>query len=151
MNLPPVGADSRLRCLVIVDSRLRSPRARRGFTLVLTIFVLTVLLALALLTTRTFVSLHHQRRAHERALQADFLVESGLERAVAKLAQSADYQGETWQLSAQDDGLSGDATVTIAIRTQDHSREINVDVLYNTANQPTRASRSLLIPEGERN
>ena len=46
------------------------------------------------------------RRSQERRLQAEWLAESGAQRAVARLARDHDYTGETWSLTARDLGLS---------------------------------------------
>jgi type II secretory pathway component PulK len=45
-------------------------------------------------------------RSQERRLQAEWLAESGVERAMAGLARDRDYRGETWTLSAHDLGQS---------------------------------------------
>ena len=44
-------------------------------------------------------------RAQERRLQAEWLAESGVQRALARLAVDRDYAGETWPFSAADLGL----------------------------------------------
>ena len=51
-------------------------------------------------------------RSQERRLQAEWLAESGAERAIARLATDRDYTGETWSLSAQDLGQSEQSTGT---------------------------------------
>ena len=54
--------------------------------------------------------------AEERGLQADWLAESGLERASARLSAAGDYSGETWQIPAEE--LGGRASGTVAIRVE---------------------------------
>ncbi len=51
----------------------------------------------------------------ERRLQADWLAESGLERASARLAEPGDYAGETWEVPAEDLGGRGAGTVAIRV------------------------------------
>jgi Tfp pilus assembly protein PilV len=51
----------------------------------------------------------------ERRLQAGWLAESGVDRAVARLQASADYSGETWEVPAADLGGRGSATVAIQV------------------------------------
>jgi hypothetical protein len=80
--------------------------------------VLVCLLVLALIAAGLLRMVHLQRgvlRTEERRLQADWLVESGLERAAARLADDAAYPGESWTLSARE--LEGPApgVVTIAV------------------------------------
>jgi hypothetical protein len=49
---------------------------------------------------------HHDFvRAQERRLQSEWLAESGIQRALARLAVDRDYPGERWVLTAADLGL----------------------------------------------
>jgi hypothetical protein len=60
--------------------------------------------------------------AEESAVQTEWLVESGMERAAAKLRASAGYGGETWNVSADElNGRSG-GTVTIAVDPDSSNR-----------------------------
>jgi len=45
-------------------------------------------------------------RSQERKLQAEWLAQSGIDRAVARLAAQPDYTGETWKLTPRDLNLS---------------------------------------------
>jgi hypothetical protein len=112
--------------------------------LAFTLGVVTVLAMLALLVTRSFVSLHQQRTQQARELQADFLVESGLERAAARLAGSAEYQGETWELPAKESGLSADASVAIEITQQADEKQIHVKATYGKAARQATAERKIV-------
>ncbi len=55
-------------------------------------------------------------KAQERGLQADWLAESGLERAWARLAADDDYAGETWEPSAGDLGGPWGGLVHIEVK-----------------------------------
>jgi hypothetical protein len=57
------------------------------------------------------VSMAHRELAREREhrLQAEWLAESGAERAVARLTRDGDYTGEIWNLSRTELGLSASA------------------------------------------
>ena len=44
-------------------------------------------------------------RDRERRLQAEWLAESGVDRALARLTRDRDYTGETWSITASDLGL----------------------------------------------
>jgi hypothetical protein len=93
-------------------------------------------------------------RAQERRLQAEWLAESGAQRALARLSTNRDYAGETWSLSAQDLGLSekaseSAATVLISVEhgTADRNRcRVKVTADY-PRNPPLRArhTRELMI------
>jgi hypothetical protein len=45
-------------------------------------------------------------RGQERKLQAEWLAQSGIDRALARLATQPDYRGETWKLTPRDLSLS---------------------------------------------
>jgi Tfp pilus assembly protein PilV len=55
-----------------------------------------------------------QSRQAEQRLQADWLAESGLERAAARLAAKLDYSGEVWNIAAAE--LSGPDGARVEIR-----------------------------------
>jgi hypothetical protein len=60
-----------------------------------------------------------QRRGTEAdawQAQAAWLVESGLERAAARLADDSDYQGETWSLPSN--ALGGDEAAVVQIEVE---------------------------------
>jgi hypothetical protein len=64
---------------------------------------------------------HRDRvRAQERSLQAEWLAQAGIDRALARLSSSAGYAGETWVLSASDLGwpaaASNDSDKTAVVR-----------------------------------
>jgi hypothetical protein len=50
-----------------------------------------------------------QVRSQEHRLQAEWLAQSGLERALARLAADRGYEGETWKLTHHDLGLGGNS------------------------------------------
>jgi type II secretory pathway component PulK len=91
-------------------------RRRRGVALMIALAVLTLLLVLAALLTRAAVHGQRETRFQERRLQADFLAEAGLERAVAQLQKVPQYPGETWHVSASDSGLDDDCDILIKLR-----------------------------------
>ena len=124
--------------------RRRISTRRRGTALAFTLAVVTVLSALALLVTRSFVTLHQQRTHQQRELQADFLVESGLERAAARLAASPEYQGETWELPAKESGLSANAQMVITIVEQSGKKRIHVKAAYGKPGRQVQAEREVV-------
>ena len=92
-----------------------------------------------------------QRMAgEERRLQAEWLVESGLERAAARLAAGEDYSGETWDLAAADLGGPHPARVTIRVEPQANDpkqRRVRVQADYpRDATLRARVSKRLLLP-----
>jgi Tfp pilus assembly protein PilV len=88
----------------MIDRNARKPR--RGMTVVAVLVCLLVLMILGAALLRIALVERESNRAAERRLQADWLVESGLERASARLAADPRYPGENWQVSAADLGLA---------------------------------------------
>ena len=84
-----------------------------------------------------------------RQTQADWLAESGIECAAARLAADPKYRGETWNVSAAELGGRDDGTV--AIRVEDlpgrpGSRAIRVEADYATdPAQRTRLGQTAII------
>lgn len=110
-------------------------RPARGIALLWVVALLTLVLLLVGVVARSLVAAHREQRDRFRQLQAEFLAESGLERAAAKLAQARDYPGETWSLAA-DDHLNAPATVVIAVETpadQPQQRRISITAQYGVS------------------
>lgn len=71
---------------------------------VLVVVLICTLLASVILGTLLQLAAtgRRQSRVHARSLQADWLAESGIERAAAQLSTNPDYKGETWQIPAEE-------------------------------------------------
>jgi Tfp pilus assembly protein PilV len=132
----------------------RNPR--RGLILVAVLVCVLVLMMLGAALLKVELASRQSNRDHERRLEAQWLAESGLERARARLAADPSYSGETWKLSAADLGLD-DATQTaaaagvVAISVNQNSGEprrkrvrVQADFLRDRAH-PSRHSLELLI------
>ena len=76
----------------------------------ISVAVLVCLLVIMLICA-SLLRLVQSRRAlirnEERKLQADWLVESGLDRAAARLGDDPSYRGETWTIPADELGGQG--------------------------------------------
>ena len=123
--------------------------SRRGIALLMAIVALVLLLALsAALLGAARDRLLNQRRA-ESAVQAEFLAESALDRAAAKLAVDPSYSGETWNVSSKTLGGRDDARITITVlRDSTLSTRRNARVVADIPIDPSRRvrrSRSLNI------
>jgi len=109
------------------------PRSRRGaFAVVVLVSLLVVgmlvasLLRMALLQDR-------QLGYEQFRLQAGWLAESGLERAVSRSTADPAYSGETWRLEPGQLESSSAATVVIRIEkeeTNSRLRKIIVEAVY---------------------
>ena len=82
------------------------------------VVVLVCLMALAMIGAASLrVGLDERRvlRADEGRLQAEWLMRSGLERAVFRLAEEDSYAGETWEIPADAAGGGASAVVRIVV------------------------------------
>ena len=84
----------------------RANKPSRGLTVVAVLICLFVLTIVSGAVLKVGFARRELARAQERRLQAIWLVESGVQRARARLAQDRDYRGETWSLAARDFGQS---------------------------------------------
>ena len=92
----------------------RSSRPR-GAVLAVVMVAILVILIIGTSMIRLGWLQRRQTTIEERRAQAQWLAESGLERAWAMLQKSADYQGETWKIPSAELGGRGDGVVTISI------------------------------------
>jgi hypothetical protein len=81
------------------------PNRRRGIALALGLLVLGVLVLIFAALIRRARQTHEVQVADARAVQSEWLAESALERARARLDADPDYSGETWLVPA--DALGG--------------------------------------------
>jgi type II secretory pathway component PulK len=112
---------------------------------VLVCLIVLTLIAGALL--RVGAAQRDEIRAEERRLQAEWLAEAGLRRALARLDADPAYTGETWNIEARELGAADSATVAIAIERQlgeTKSRTIRVRADY-PRDPPNRARRTRQI------
>jgi hypothetical protein len=82
---------------------------RRGVIMMIVIVCVVVATAICGLLVRMAVLGRSATEAQHRRLQAQWLAEAGIERAVARLAQDPRYSGETWTLPPEDHAAPGAA------------------------------------------
>ena len=122
---------------------------RRGAILILVLTALGLATIMVGLAAQSAIARHRQLRRRGEALQARWLVESGVERAAARLATGAEYDGETWTVSPE--ALAGPhgGEVTIRVRpdeTEARRRIVDVVARYPAADpQGPRQSKQLTI------
>jgi Tfp pilus assembly protein PilV len=128
---------------------------RRGIVIVPVIVCVVIVMLISGALLRMVLMERRQARIEERRLQADWLAESGLERAWVRLASNADYRGETWQVAAEVLGGSQDGSVTIAVERvegQPSRRLVRVRADYpREATTKARQTKHVVIelgPEG---
>ena len=90
--------------------RNRHSQKRRGAILVLAIVCVAITMSIMALLVR-FAFMHHgAQKSQHRAAQANWLVESAIDRAAARLAIDPSYTGETWKIPAEDFFVSKQAS-----------------------------------------
>jgi type II secretory pathway component PulK len=117
-------------------------RKPRGVILILVLVCLAVAAALIVVAVRLAAVAYRAAQTDEQNLQAAWLVESGLERASARLAADPDYSGETWRLPAAElDGQrAGVVAITVRPAADQPSRRI-VRVQADFPDDPLLRSR----------
>ena len=92
---------------------------RRGMVLIAVMACLAVVTLLCGVLLKLTLSEQRQARVQERRLQAEWLAESGIERAAAKLRDSPQYTGETWEPAAVELAPGTSGTITIEVELVD--------------------------------
>lgn len=132
----------------------RGGETRQGaFTVVVLVCLLISTMLLASLLKLAL--LHDGQSGHVlMRLQTDWLVESGRERAAARLASDPAYSGETWTIDAGRLGGPNAAAVVIRVRKDDSQsdrRLVEVEAAYPPEGTPqarlTRQTRITLTQE----
>ena len=86
---------------------------RRGAVLIVVMMCLLLISLIGASLLKLAVAQHKQTQYRQRQIQAEWLANSALERAVAKLRQNADYAGETWTVEEEILGALGVVRITI--------------------------------------
>ena len=123
--------------------------SHRGAVLVAVLVCLTVITILCGTLLKLSLAEQRQVRLDECRLQAEWLAESGLERAAVKLADIGDYTGETWEVRATELGGSGTATVRISVESKGdppRQRSVTVQAEYiREGQQSVRHTKSVHV------
>jgi type II secretory pathway component PulK len=110
----------------------RAPSRRGAFTVIVLVALLVVGMLVASLLRMAL--LQDRQLGYERLrLQASWLAESGLERAVSRSVADPGYAGETWRLEPGQLESSSAAAVVIRIEkeeTNSRLRKIFVEAVY---------------------
>jgi Tfp pilus assembly protein PilX len=98
--------------------------SRRGLTTVAVLVCLLIITLISGALLKVGLARRNMGREHERRLQAEWLAESGVDRALARLARDRNYSGETWPISATDLGLREVGATTASTGSADRSAAI---------------------------
>ena len=131
------------------DGRQSRQTCRAGFVSIAVLIALLVIGLVCAGLLKVALARRTEVVMEERRLQAGWLAESGVDRAVARLAASAAYDGETWEIPAEDLGNRGAATVAIRVeRVPDRPdrRKVRVQADYPTGSDlRSRQSREIIV------
>lgn len=122
---------------------------RRGVAMIVAMICLFSIAMLGATLLRLAVVQYRQTRQDQRRLQAEWLAESGLQRAVARLRAEANWSGDVWDVSAESLGAPGVVTTRIveeADAADASGRRIVVTAEFPAGSQErARCSRSARV------
>ena len=122
---------------------------RAGAILAMVLASLLVASMLGLALIKTVLVHHRQMRVMSRQQQCFWLAEAGVQRAVLRLADSSDYGGEKWEVSADALPDARPAVVTIEIGKVAGSadrRELRVEARFSgDPTWPNACRRELVV------
>lgn len=112
---------------------MRHSRNHRGSTIFAVLVALMVVMALAGLLVQSIVARQRQLRREEQRAQCQWLAESAVERAVARLKGDAKYAGEDWLVPADELGSEKAGLVKIQVEPVKGSpdrRQVKIEANY---------------------
>jgi len=123
---------------------------RRGAALIIALVTLLVVTLVAGTALRSIASAHRRTRQTQDEVQAQWLAEAAVERAIVQARSRADYAGETWRPSISAD-CAGVAEIRIE-RTTDSPKSLKVVVQAHYPDREFRrssASREYVVQQAE--
>lgn len=129
------------------DCARGEPPARRGSIAVIAMITILITMSIGLSLVRTALRSRDQSLRSQQHRQARWLVEAGIERAVAQRKQSEDYAGETWRLSADNIGGRHNGEVRIALESagkNDNNLQLTVVADYPAGSEHRIRSRKVI-------
>jgi type II secretory pathway component PulK len=121
---------------------------RRGVALIIALVVLALIATAGTALLKATLSRRREAALEERHAQARWLAEAGLGRARARLLADPAYDGETWEVAAEE--LSGrhNGSVRIAIAPEEgraDRRRVTVQADYPAGDEAMRARKTRRI------
>jgi len=86
--------------------RAQAVQPSRGLTVVAVLVCLIIVTLVTSAVLKVGLAQRELARVQERRLQAEWLAQSGIERALARLDGDRNYAGETWPIAASELGLN---------------------------------------------
>ena len=130
--------------------RRQHPRsvARRGAVLVAAMVCVLILALMSAALLRTVSLAREQSRAEARRIQAECLADAGVERTVARLRSEPKFEGETWDIQADELQATASATVAIHVESTDDVWKVRIQADFpGDATVRARALREFELPK----
>lgn len=128
----------------------------RGAVTIVVLLVLVLCVALGSRLANNVALGRNVSRVEQHELQAEWLAESGVRRAAARLVSDANYTGETWTIEATSLSGADGAAVTIRVErseAQPLERQVIVEAEYPSGKahrvRRTREINLQLVEQGE--
>ena len=125
----------------------KTGRSSRGLTVVVVLVCLIIITLVSGAVLKIGLAQRELAQAQERRLQAEWLAESGAQRALARLAVDSTYKGETWTVSTDDLGQSeksaesaGNVAIAVDSVAADSARR-HVRITADFPRDPPRRAR----------
>jgi type II secretory pathway component PulK len=112
--------------------------SRRGAALLISLFTLMVVMLLTGAVLQSLLAARRQARRSESELQAQWLAEAAVSRAIARLATQPDYSGESWRVTiAQSSDVESIGMAEIRIEKDSTNRK-RIIVVSHYPDDPIR-------------
>lgn len=121
--------------------------SRRGTALIVVMMCLMLVTAIMSSMLKSTLLQRKQMMQEQLRLQAEWILESALERAVLQRANDPDYQGEIWEISPVDLGTQYRGSAEIILKTEgEDARLISIQAhVKYPENTPFSVSRTKKI------
>src|SRR5262249_1842244 len=132
-------------------NQLRTIR-RRGGALFIALVTLLVVMVVTMTLVQSIIAVHRQTRLTANQLQAEWLAEAGVARALVLSAVHSDDAGETWKVRFGDAGRDTDGIVEIKVtKTEGERGRIKIDAIAHYPDDPlhraaARREYTLAVP-----
>jgi hypothetical protein len=131
-----------------------SPSRRPGTALVVVVAALSIMTLMFIAAAKMILVQQKSIELNSRQLQANWLATAGIQRAAARLADDAKYQGETWDIPAKDFGGRDGGTITIRVEqvpAKPDRRAVRIQADYPSDPQlRARVTRDVILRTGKR-
>lgn len=124
---------------------------RRGGVLIVVLVVLIIAASILGSVLKLAGSYRRDQVSEQNKAQADWLAESGLERAVHRLQSDPAYSGETWKCSPEElqrfDG--GEVVIRVeSVKQKPEERRVIIEAVFPSgAATPARRTKELTVPQ----